>query len=262
MKRICKAELFKLLHRRETYMILFLMFLAFGLPVGFKMAPSSYALDYSFGDGRLPCLAYMVLGYAFWGTLGIFVLLFTMLSVALSSKEIESHYFYLYFPRAKSRTEIYICKYLILTAFTVIWYVIYTLIFNPLGHMMMCSFRPDMAVNTMTDGSSAYWVCMWIMNLAELLFYISLAAFLGTKRKPLATISVAMVFYYACIFIYDFPLIRYFIPEFYKQSAMGCENMADISGLLFCTAIYVMITLLYDVLLFLGGKNQMKKINA
>lgn len=262
MKQICKNEIFKMFHCRETYIILFLMILAFGLPIGFMLSPSSYSLDYSFGDGRLSCSAYMVLGYAFWGTLGIFVLLFSMLSATLTSREIENHYFYLYFPRVKEREKIYIGKYLVLTLFVIVWYLIYTLLLNPLGHVIMCNVRPDMAIRIMSDGSFIYWGCMWIMNLAELLFYISLVNFLGTKLKSLSTISVTMVFYYVCIFIYDFPVIRYIIPEFYKQTAMKCKNMEDISNLLVCTGIYVVISLIYNILLFLYGKKNLKKIEA
>lgn len=262
MKQICKTEIFKLFHRRETYIILFLMLLAFGLPIGFKFSPSSYSLDYSFGDGRLPCSAYVVLGYAFWSTLGIFVLLFSMLSVALSSREMENHYFYLYFPRVKDRSKIYMSKYFILIVFVIAWYLIYTLLLNPLGHIIMCEFRQDMAVRTMTDESFSYWICMWIINLVELLFYVSLANVFGTKLKPLATISVVMVIYYVCIFIYDFPVIRYLIPEFYKQSAMGIKNMEDTNKLLWYTVIYVAIALIYNIIFFFYGKKQFKRINA
>lgn len=262
MKQICKNEIFKMFHCCETYIILFLMVLAFGLPIGFMLSPSSYSLDYSFGDGRLPCSAYMVLGYAFWGTLGIFVFLFSMLSVTLTSREIENHYFYLYFPRVKERGEIYISKYLVLMFFVIMWYMIYTLLLNPIGHIIMCNVRPDMAVETMSDGSFLYWACMWILNLAELLFYISLVNFLGTKLKPIATISGVMVFYYACIFVYDFPIIRYFIPEFYKQVAMNSKDMGDVSKLLLYTVAYIMITVIYSTGLFFFGKKNFKMINA
>ena len=262
MNRILKTELFKLLHRKETYIITLLMLLSFGLPIGFKMAPASYSLDYTFGDGRLPCSAYMVLGYAFWGTLGVFVLLFSVLSVSLSSKEMEAHYHYLYFPRVNHREKIYTAKLLILLSFAIVWYLVYTLLFNPIGYRVLCSFRPDMAIASMSDGSLTYWACMWLMNLAELIFYISLVSALGAKLKPLATISVVMVFYYACMFIYDFPLIRFLIPEFYKQSAMAFEDVSLLNSLIVYTIIYVFLTMGYNVLLFLYGKKQFKGINA
>lgn len=262
MSRIYKAEIFKLFHRRETYILIFMLLLAFGLPIGFKIAPASYALDYSFGDGRLPCSAYIVLGYAFWGTLGIFVLLFSILGVSLSSREIESHYYYLYFPRVSCREKIYTTKLVILEFFAFVWYFIYTLLFNPIGHLVLCSFRPDMAVNTMSDGSFIYWFCMWSMNLAELLFYISLVLAIGTKIKPLATISVVMVVYYICMFFYDFPLIRYIIPQYYKQSAMVSESQAVFNHLIMYTVIYIILIIAYSIGLYLYGKKQFKNINA
>lgn len=262
MNRIYKTELFKLFHRKETYIITLLILLSFGLPIGFKMAPASYSLDYAFGDGRLPCTAYMVLGYAFWGTLGIFVLLFSVLSVSLSSKELETHYHYLYFPRINCREKIYTSKLLVLLSFAIVWYLVYTLLFNPIGHYVLCRLRPDMAIASMSDGSWPYWACMWLMNLAELIFYISLVSALGAKLKPLPTISVVMVFYYVCMFIYDFPLIRYLIPEYYKQSAMTFEDASLLSSLIAYTIIFVFLTMGYNVVLFLYGKKQFKAVNA
>lgn len=262
MKKIIKAEIFKLVHRREFYIILSLLLLSFGLPFGFKLAPASYAVNYSFGDGRLPQIAYMVLGYAFWGTLGVFILLFSMLSASLSSQELESHYFYLYFPRVQSRSKVYISKYLVLISFVLIWYLSYTLVLNPYGHRVLCSFRPDIAVRIMSDESFRYWFCMWLMNLAELVFYISLSLALGMKLKPLPTISVVMVIYYLSAFIYDFPLIRYLMPEYYRQTAMSCKDMVDFEKTLPYIVIYLVLTLIYDVVLFFYGKNKICKINA
>ena len=263
MKQICKNEIFKLFHCKEPYILLCLMLLAFGLPIGFMLSPSSYSFNYAFGDGRLPSTAYMVLGYAFWSTLGIFVLLFSMLSVTLTNREIENHYFYLYFPRVRERNKIYTSKYLVLIIFAIIWYLVYTLLFNPLGHFIMCHVRPDMAVKIMSDGSVVYWFCMWLMNLAELLFYISLVNFLATKLKPLATITVTMVVYYISIFIHDFPIVKFFVPECYKQVAISCNTSSDSTGiLLFFTAVYIVIILVYSILFFLKGKKQFEKISA
>lgn len=262
MSRIYKAELFKLFHRSETFIIVFLLILSFALPIGFKLAPSSYALEYAFGDGRLPTDAYMVLGYAFWGTLGIFVLLYSILSVALLSRELENRYFFLYFPRVTDRGKIYIAKYLILLCFMVIWYFVYTILLNPIGHTMMCEFRPDMAVKLASDDSHSYWICMWILNLAELVLYISIATAFGTKLKPVATIAIVMAIYYFCMFFYDFPLVKYIIPEFYKQTAMKCEDLSRIETVYTNTVIYVVMVLVYSTCLFLIGKKMIEKKNA
>lgn len=50
--------------------------------------------------------------------------------------------------------------------------------------------------------------------------------------------------------------------EFYKQTAIRCKNMEDISNLLVCTGIYVVVSLVYNILLFLYGKKNLKKIEA
>lgn len=262
MKQIIKTEIFKLLHRYEAYIIVLLVLLAFGLPIGFKLAPSSYAIEYSFGDGRIPRFAYMVIGYSFWGTLGIYILLFSLLSVVLSSKEIESHYFYLYFPRVSNRGKIYSAKFFVVALFAVLWYLAYTLLFNPIGHGIMCAFRPDLAVNIFSDGSDVFWQCMWIVSLFELLFYIGLAIFLGTKLKPLTTISMVMVFYYASIFINNFPVIKYLLPAYYQQQAMNYQSTNNFNELLLYTALYIIISLAYNTVFFVYGKRRMKCINA
>lgn len=262
MRQVIKTEIFKLFHRCETYVIVSLVLLTFGLPIGFKLAPSSYAIDYSFGDGRMPRLAYVVIGYSFWGTLGIYILLFSLLAVVLYSKEIETHYFYLYFPRVRSRGIIYSVKFLVIALFAVVWYFVYTLLFNPIGHGIMCAFRPDLAVNTFSDGSDIYWQCMWIVNLFELLFYIGLTIFLGTKLKPLTTIFVIMVFYYAGIFINNFPVIKYLLPAYYQQQAMNYQVTNNFNELLLHTALYIVITLVYNTIFYIYGKKRMKCINA
>ena len=136
MKRIIKAELFKMTRRKEFVLVVCSLLLSLGLPIAFSLAPQSFAIDYAFGD-KIPLIAYSSLGYAFWGAIGVFTLLFSLLAVGLSSAEIESHYFYLYFPKVDKRGNVYKSKMIVLIVFSIVWYCVYTLLLNPVGYAIL-----------------------------------------------------------------------------------------------------------------------------
>ena len=93
MKALLRTELHKLLRRREFWMITIIQLLSIGLPLVLTLTPESYKVNYVFGSS-IPQVAYNVIGYAFWEALGVFVILFAILTVGLTSAEIESHYFF------------------------------------------------------------------------------------------------------------------------------------------------------------------------
>jgi hypothetical protein len=261
MNRVLKAEIFKLGRRREFILILCSAVLSFGLPLAFTLAPQSYKMDYAFGD-KIPLVAYSVLGYAFWGVLGVFTLLYTILTVGLSSAEIETHYFYLYFPRIFNRKIIYKSKTLALIGFTIIWYIVYTLVLNPISYRLLYYSRPDMTSGALSDGSHIYWCCMWLLYLLELIFYISLTLALGSKYKPLTTIAIILAIFYGSLFFYDIPIIRYVLPEFYKQRAIASDDISNYSSLFRYILLYIGITTILDILLYFYGRKKILKLDA
>lgn len=261
MKALLRTELHKLLRRREFWMITIIQLLSFGLPLVLTLTPESYKVNYVFGSS-IPQVAYNVIGYAFWEALGVFVILFAILTVGLTSAEIESHYFYLYFPRVNNRGRILGSKLAVLLAFATVWYLIYTVVLNSAGYALFCLVRPDIASGYFTDGSHGYWISVWVLYYFELVFYIFISAILGLKMKPLSAIATVIAVFYGSMFLFDLPLVKFIMPEFYKQRAINSNSLSSLSTTHLYTAAYGAIVVLAAVIMYVLGKKRIDRIEA
>lgn len=261
MTALFRTEIHKLFRRREFWIIIITLFLSIALPLVLSLMPESYSISYDFGSS-IPQVAYHVIGYAFWETLGIFIILFAILTIALTSTEIESHYFYLYFPRVNNRGRIFRSKVTVLLIFATTWYLIYTVALNSIGYAVFSHVRPDMAGGFFSDGSHGYWISMWILYYFELIFYIFLSATLGFKMKPLSAVVTVLAVFYGCMFLFDLPLVRYIIPEFYKQRAINSNSLSSLSSTYLYTAVYCVIVSLVSGFLYVLGKRRINQIEA
>ncbi len=261
MTALYRTELKKLLHRREFWIIAAALSLSIILPLALSLAPDSYAIAYAFGDS-IPQVAYNVIGYAFWEAMGVFVVLFAILTISLTSTEIESHYFYLYFPRVNDRTRVFRSKLILLLAFASIWYLLFTVVLNSLGYAVFCHARPDMAGGFFSDGSHSYWLCMWFLYYFELVFYITLTVLLGFRMKPLTAVVSVLLVFYGTMLLFDLPLVRYIIPEYYKQQAIKSDSLSALPSVYLYTALYCGIVTIVSWLMYVLGKRQILKIEA
>lgn len=261
MTALLRTELHKILRKREFWIISTTLSLSIILPLVLSLAPESYSISYAFG-GSVPQVAYNVIGYAFWETLGVFIVLFAILTIGLTSTEIESHYFYLYFPRVNNRSRVFRSKLTVLLIFATVWYLLYTLVLNSLGYVVFSHVRSDMAGGFFSDGSHSYWVCMWFLYYFELVFYIFLSVVLGFKMKPLTAVVTVLIVFYGCMFLYDLPLIRYIIPEYYKQRAINVNSLSELSSTYLYTTLYCGIVVVASGVMYMLGKKRMSKIEA
>ncbi|MCH5278365.1 MAG: hypothetical protein J1E60_01090 [Christensenellaceae bacterium] len=261
MIALYRTEFRKLFRRREFWIIAVALSLSIILPLALSLAPDSYAITYAFGSS-VPQVAYHVIGYAFWEAMGIFVVLFAILTIGLTSTEIESHYFYLYFPRVNNRSRVFRSKLMLLLAFATVWYLLYTVVLNSVGYAIFSYVRPDMAGGFFSDGSHGYWLCMWVLYYFELVFYIFLSVLLGFKMKPLTAVVTVLLVFYGCMLLFDLPLVRYIVPEYYKQCAIKADSLSTLSTTYLYTALYCGIVIALSGLMYTLGKKRIAEIEA
>ncbi len=261
MKNTLKIETFKLVHRLEFKLISLLLMLSLVLPIALMLTPNTYRIDYAFGD-KIPMSAYVCIGYAFWGTLGIFYLLFSILTVSLTGSEYDGHYFYLYFPRISDRRKIYLAKFITITAFATIWYMAYTLIFNPVGYQILHLVRPDIASGNVFDFSTVYWIRQWLQYYLELILFISISMALASRVKPLAAIAGVMGIYFGSMFFFDIPGLKIIIPQHYKELAMNCKTADSFTVMRQYIFVYLILSLIYIFVLNMYGMKKLQKMEA
>lgn len=261
MTTLYRIEFYKLIRKREFWIIVATMLLSILLPLVLALASDSYSISYAFG-AVIPQVAYHVIGYAFWEVLGIFVLLFAILTIGLTSTEIESHYFYLYFPRVNDRSRVFRAKLTVILLFATVWYLLYTVVFNSVGYVVLNNVRPDMAGGFFSDGSHNYWFCMWILYYFELVFYICLSVLLGFKMKPLPAIITVLIVFYICMFFHNLPLVRYIVPEYYKQCAINSDSLSTLSATYLYTILYCGIIIVISGFMYTLGNKRISDIEA
>lgn len=153
-------------------------------------------------------------------------------------------------------------KLAVLLAFATVWYLIYTVVLNSAGYALFCLVRPDIANGYFTDGSHGYWISVWVLYYFELVFYIFLSAILGLKMKPLSAIATVIAVFYGSMFLFDLPLVKFIMPEFYKQRAINSNSLSSLSTTHLYTAAYGVIVVLAAVIMYVLGKKRIDRIEA
>ena len=127
---------------------------------------------------------------------------------------------------------------------------------------MFCLVRPDIANGYFTDGSHGYWISVWVLYYFELVFYIFLSAILSLKMKPLSAIATVIAVFYGSMFLFDLPLVKFIMPEFYKQRAINSNSLSSLSTTHLYTAAYGAIVVLAAVIMYVLGKKRIDRIEA
>ena len=80
--------------------------------------------------------------------------------------------------------------------------------------------------------------------------------------KPLSAIATVIAVFYGSMFLFDLPLVKFIMSEFYKQRAINSNSLSSLSTTHLYTAAYGVIVVLAAVIMYVLGKKRIDKIEA
>lgn len=253
MSNFFKIETKKLFKRKEIIILFLLLILPFLLTLFFLNSPDTYKIDYNFGDGRIPILSYPTLMLGFFLNLGVFPLIFSVLSNSISTER-ESNYISLYFVGVKDKGKIYLGKMCSLIFVLLVWIIFY--VFSSLLSYLLFNFGGENIANMhLLDEGVAYWILMLIVIFFELIAIINITLCLSTFLSTNTLLITNIVIVSITIMFNNIPIIKYLLPSYYRQEAINSMDISNPNYLIF-GFLSILASIIVSIICYKLGKHK------
>jgi len=256
---VFKVEMFKMIRKRETKIIFCLLALPIVFSILFANVPA-FVIQYPFGD-KIPQLPFAVTVFAFFSTLGIYGVVFSILTTSTLSSEISSHHTLIYFPRIASKKRLFSAKLYVLLVVVFIWFALF-MILSMFGYNLIQTSSKAVFTQTFTDESTLYWVLISLCFLFELFFIVGIMLLLGLYLNNMVSILVSLALVYGSVLFSEIPVLCYVFPSYYKKMAMDCVDLNNTSSLIRYTLGCVAVSLLYLIIAQIIGRKKITRLES
>ncbi|MBS6025846.1 MAG: hypothetical protein KIB00_17365 [Paeniclostridium sordellii] len=193
------------------------------------------------------------LGFAL--QLGIYHLIFSVLSTNLLSNEIYSNYTTLYFPHIKDRGALFRKKTLVIDSVIVAHSIIYILFSLIMSYLILNNIKGY----SFFDKDTIWYVTTISASLLEFITFVNLILVLGLFLKPLQNIFSAITLFIGNYLLFDIPIIGHLLPMKYIQDLMNMQYKNNINILIKNFVIILVLILIYNIIIQVIGYKKLKE---
>ncbi len=238
MRDLVRIELYKIVKRKDFWLMLSMIFIPIMYAVGLASNSSSFTYE---GDGKVSAFGYASEMMIFVYMCFIYFIILSVCVIRSLKGEIENKSLLLYAQRVNNRKKIYSAKW---TAYVILLFLIFAifLMVSVAFYEIFLSGRGDIASGRLLqEGEAQRIVCSIASVLLCFIFTVSVALALGAYLKSFQAMGVYIFFWLGLMYIKEFTLVKYLAPIHYVEMIIDPEKNANITAQLLYLAVFVTI---------------------
>ncbi len=221
MINLIRIELFKIVKRKDFWLMLSMIFLPIMYAVGLSNNAESFSYE---GTERVSALGYASEMMVFVYMCFIYFIILSVCVIRSLKGEIENKSILLYVQRVKNRKDIYSSKfiaYILLLLVITVLFIMTSIIF----YKSLLVQRQDVASGLLLQSGELVSIsCTIISIILCFIFTISVALFLSAWLKSFQAMGVFIFLWLGLMYVKEFTVVNYLAPIHYVELIINTEN--------------------------------------
>lgn len=209
---LTRLELFKLLRKKESYLLFTMWLIPLVYAWGFFSGSDSFTYR---GDHAISCLDWLQIMFAMLYQFFIFYVFVVIIAARSLSGEIDDHSILLYVPRVNDRRRLYAAKALSITAFVSLAVGVYLMVCIASYYGLMARV-PRLASGEFWRYQDSPGVLLFLVEVFLSFVLVALVTLLlCTYLKPMLCVATTSVLLIAMTVLSQVAPVAYLLPSFY-----------------------------------------------
>lgn len=242
---LVKIECYKMIKRKDFYIMMSMIFIPILYAVGLAMNIGSITYV---GKEKISGLSFATEMYVFVYMCFIYFVILSVCVIRSLKGEIENKSIQLYVQRIQNRKKLYLAKNMAYTIL-VIGNALLFLCISIVCFYLFLTSRSDIAVlELFRRGELSYCFIKMIGIVLSFLFTLNFSMFLSTYRRSFEAMGIFVFVWLASMYLKEFYMIQYFVPIYHLEKILNSniENLQwnNFFMMLFLVCLYSLVSIM------------------